>query len=347
MLTGSRQPFVKSCRTVACDCGVLESFDSVDHAHHAPCAGEALHIGRPRVQDSAKAFHGSRRAHFQFVDYRMSLRRMRMADGNQKQPQRFRGKYVSEAGTQTEAHLSVSLVAELVLQSALVSMPKDHQVHDDAAISDEALHALIATMRYVQQHGMMQHAGQQVQAALAAASAAKPQLSKQHAKHVAESNKVSNADAACAHEVFGAGASTHFVHVDSADGQQLTCHAQTTSQCLRNAVAPQQQASSTNAARFEEIKQLLLLDDWESKVCTFALSHSMATQSLIQSTSRSTCCLLVWQQNCAVHATTMQVQNAATAFCSSDAPTWRAFCTSCVLRAGDTPACQSAALASQ
>jgi hypothetical protein len=87
----------------------------------------------------------------------MALRTLRLPDGTRKQPRRFCGKFVSEASCQTEGHLAVSLLAEMVVTSALQQMPA-RGAAPDAEMSDEALHALLAALRFVQAHGLGLHA---------------------------------------------------------------------------------------------------------------------------------------------------------------------------------------------
>ena len=74
-----------------------------------------------------------------------------MGDGSTKQPRPFRGRFVSERSCQTEPHLCTSLVAELVARSALQQVPSTEH---DATLADEAVHALLAALRYVQLHGV-------------------------------------------------------------------------------------------------------------------------------------------------------------------------------------------------
>ena len=151
-------------------------------SHIAVHADGALQVhGAQRV--SRSAFSARERAlkpHFQYVDYCLSLRTLRMPDGTLRQPQRFRGHFVAEAGSQTEAHLGVSLVAELVAQSALQRLPAETQ---DGAGAEEALHALLAALRYMQTHGLCANVPAMAAQAYGAAAAAVPSkaCAEQHA----------------------------------------------------------------------------------------------------------------------------------------------------------------------
>jgi hypothetical protein len=109
-----------------------------------------------RVISSGRAHqqHLDRRAHFNYVDYQMALRSRNICDGTHKSQRRYRGRFVSERGTQTEIHLGVSLLAEMALRSALNSLTAGETSSTDASLSDQALHALIANARYMQAHGL-------------------------------------------------------------------------------------------------------------------------------------------------------------------------------------------------
>lgn len=229
-------------------------------------AGDTLQVRCPRLQDSARTFHGSKRAHFQFVDYRMSLRRTRMPDGSQKQPARFRGKFVSEQATQTEAHLAVSLVAEMVLHSALQNVPQGKTRTADAAISDEALHALLATVRYVQQNGLLKSAVQHVQDALGAVAATRPvPASSSHASMPAHGGPAASQSPRLTPSMDARLQATNTP--GSWAGNTLSQHTTPVDAALQAQSHECDSHSSEGAGRFEEIKQLLLMDDWGTQVC--------------------------------------------------------------------------------
>ena len=93
-----------------------------------------------------------RRAHVQYVDYQMALRQKAPPGGSAAAGRRYRGRLIVERSTQTDAHIAVSLVAEVVVQSALSRLGGTGPSADSTA--DEALHALIAGVRYAQATGV-------------------------------------------------------------------------------------------------------------------------------------------------------------------------------------------------
>lgn len=82
----------------------------------------------------------------------MALRKAPAPSGGGAAGRRFRGRLIAEASTQTDAHLAVSLFSEVAVQSAVSCLGGVGPGADGAA--DEALHALIAGVRYAQAMGV-------------------------------------------------------------------------------------------------------------------------------------------------------------------------------------------------
>lgn len=122
---------------------------------HQVHADGTLKVVRPATASHAQQLPVKRRAHFNYVDYQMALRFEIAPDGSRKQHRRYRGRFVSEGSCQTDSHLSVSLLAELTLRSAMNELVTPVAAgHGAAALSDEALHAMLACARYMQLHGL-------------------------------------------------------------------------------------------------------------------------------------------------------------------------------------------------